>query len=72
MTEQVSTEPIYNQTYLTPTAAGESGQFTRPARRRSSRGSASSIIAGVVLGSMVVCVVANFADIKRYVRIAMM
>jgi uncharacterized membrane protein len=73
MTQQVPTDPIYNETYLTPTRAGESGRSTRSDRgRASSCGVASSIIAGVLLGSMVVCVVANFEDIRRYVRISLM
>jgi hypothetical protein len=41
-------------------------------REPRSHGHSWSILAGAALASIVVCVIANFADIKRYVRISTM
>ena len=66
----------YDEMELTPGQAGEGRQRRRDERPRHTRKSfglsPGSIIAGVVLGSIVVCVIANLHDIRRYIRISTM
>jgi hypothetical protein len=66
----------YDERELTPGQAGEGRQRKRDRRPRHARKSfglsAGSVIAGVVLGSIVVCVIANLHDIRRYIRISTM
>ena len=80
--EEEMREPVsvngsdYDEMELTPGQARERGRRRRderPRRARKSFGlSPGSIIAGVVLGSIVVCVLANLHDIRRYIRISTM
>ena len=67
----------YDEMELTPGQAGEGrGQRRRDERPRHARKSfglsPGSIIAGVALAAIVVCVIANLHDIRRYYRISTM
>ena len=66
----------YDERELTPGQAGERGRRRRDERPRHARKSfglsPGPIIAGVVLGSIVYCVIANLHDIRRYIRVSTM
>lgn len=77
MSQPMSVKPThYDEMDLTTAQAGGGGEpdrYQSPRRAGRSFGrSAGSIIAGAVLASIVVAVITNLDDIRRYIRISRM